>query len=1035
MAKDGSVKISAEFDQSKAVSEMNRFASIAKGGLKTVGMLGKTAIATIAGVGTALTTAGAIGVRYNAQMEQYMASFETLLGNQELAQRHMEELKTFAAKTPFEMPGIADASRTLLSFGVENENVMKILNQLGDVSLGNQEKFSALALVYGQVSSQGKLMGQDLLQCINAGFNPLQVISEHTGQSMAELKEQMSKGAISAEMVAQAFAWATEEGGMFHEGLLKQSKTFDGLVSTLKDNANALVGEVAKPISESMTKELLPAAIETIEGMTEAYEKEGLEGLSDATGKAFADVITKTGSYAPKMVKVSVDFIKSFVKGIKNNKNEIKEAAFDLVKTLKDELLNLLPKSVREPIEEAFEEVERSLKEGGLRAAGEYVVKLFGKIGKGAMELGKSALPILTKSLDFCADHLDTIVPLTTAFFVAMKSYAVVTQATKAVDGMTAAWKAAVAVLELHEAKSRLNMVTIAGGTTLFQTAVGVLSGKIELATAAQWLWNAAMNANPIGIMIAAIGALVGGIALYVSHTEKAKTSAEELAASNEELTESYAGVGEAAQSFSEGIATAGTIFDEFNENIIVSQEKQQELIAQMDSIQQEITAITGTYCEERKALTDSEIMELDRLFEKMHEQAAAELEAQQAYQTATEERARLLAETHKGTAEEYAAASQSIINTAEQTRASVIQKAEEQFNEELALLQLRLQNDQSFTQAMYEAEALAAQERYNVAVEGATTQCADTLTVLTEGYANRATALSEANATMKQLQDEEILENQNYNAQKAELERQLKENMKKSGEFDYKRQYELSTKLQTLNQNHEKKISEIHKKMSKTMDEEAQNQAGTLMAMSANTSLYGGELETKTKTMADEIIKNFESMPEPAKQAMIDTMEGMLQGLREKEPELYAKAEEISNNLIAKLKKPFRINSPSKTTRRIFNYVMKGNILGLEDQEKDLYSTAERLSNGVLQRFSGMSPDVSDLKSRMEEAVRMRSARMKIDSAQKLELADNNKEKSEDNFFSKLETVIMEAVSEGMDGKAFKVGEREFARLIEEVT
>ena len=83
---------------------------------------------------------------------------------------------------------------------------------LGAVALGNKEKLSSLALVFGQVSSAGRLTGQDLLQFINVGFNPLNYIAKRTGESMEELRDRMSRGAIGVEEVEQAFIDATSNG-------------------------------------------------------------------------------------------------------------------------------------------------------------------------------------------------------------------------------------------------------------------------------------------------------------------------------------------------------------------------------------------------------------------------------------------------------------------------------------------------------------------------------------------------------------------------------------------------------------------------------------------------------------------------------------------------------------------------------------------------------------------------------------------------------------------------------------------------------
>lgn len=100
------------------------------------------------------------------------------------------------------------------------------MKQLGDISLGNSDRFQRLSLAFAQVSAAGKLTGQDLLQMVNAGFNPLQEISKKTGQSISDLKDQMADGAISTKMVEEAMKSATEEGGRFAGGMEKASKTF-----------------------------------------------------------------------------------------------------------------------------------------------------------------------------------------------------------------------------------------------------------------------------------------------------------------------------------------------------------------------------------------------------------------------------------------------------------------------------------------------------------------------------------------------------------------------------------------------------------------------------------------------------------------------------------------------------------------------------------------------------------------------------------------------------------------------------------------
>ncbi len=318
-------------------------AKVTKGLGKGLVTAAKVSTAAITAAGSAIAGLGAIGLNYNKQMETYTSNFKVMLGDMESATRKVEELKEFAAKTPFEMSDLASATQTLLAFGVESENTSNIMKMLGDVSLGNSEKFQSLALVFGQVSSQGKLMGQDLLQMINAGFNPLQVISERTGESVASLKEKMSKGQIGIEEVTQAFQWATEEGGKFFNGMDEGAKTLEGRISTLKDNAVALLGEVFLPISETLSNEIVPAAIDAVDDLADAFKKGGTTGLIEAGGAMVGDLVSGLVNELPTLIQSANDLINSFINSISDNKESIVYGAVEMISTLVGSILSLTP--------------------------------------------------------------------------------------------------------------------------------------------------------------------------------------------------------------------------------------------------------------------------------------------------------------------------------------------------------------------------------------------------------------------------------------------------------------------------------------------------------------------------------------------------------------------------------------------------------------------------------------------------------------------------------------------------------------------
>lgn len=197
-------------------------------------------------IGAGLSYLAKTGIDAAMSMESLTAQFTVMTGSAERANAVISEIADFAAHTPFTKLGLADAGKTLMAFGIEGQKIVPTLRMLGDVAGADQNKLKSLALVFGQIQSTGKLMGQDLLQLINQGFNPLNVISQQTGISMSDLKDAMADGAISADMVTAAFQAATSEGGLFFGNLEAQSQTLQGRLSTLQDNFQTALQNMAE---------------------------------------------------------------------------------------------------------------------------------------------------------------------------------------------------------------------------------------------------------------------------------------------------------------------------------------------------------------------------------------------------------------------------------------------------------------------------------------------------------------------------------------------------------------------------------------------------------------------------------------------------------------------------------------------------------------------------------------------------------------------------------------------------------------------
>lgn len=304
-------------------------ASSVSAGTIALGNLMSTAVMK---AGQAIMDFGTKGLDYNRTMEDYVTNFRTLLGgSSEAANQMVGALEEMAAKTPFAMGDLASSTQTLLSFGIESDKVVDIMTMLGDISMGNSEKFSSLSRAFGQISAAGKLSGEDLNQLIDQGFNPLQTIAETTGASMADLKAVMSgqktskdfnqlmkdaqkevkkfgdnasegakmlvqmgeDGAISADLVTQVFEKVTAEGGLFYNAMEESSKTTSGMISTLGDNWNALMGSVFQPAHEMLKNTILPTAISAVDTLQSAYNEGGLSGMFSAVASMATELGTQ----------------------------------------------------------------------------------------------------------------------------------------------------------------------------------------------------------------------------------------------------------------------------------------------------------------------------------------------------------------------------------------------------------------------------------------------------------------------------------------------------------------------------------------------------------------------------------------------------------------------------------------------------------------------------------------------------------------------------------------------------------------------
>lgn len=216
-------------------------------------------------------------INVRSQFQTADTAIQTLLGSKSKADQLMSQVREYAKISPLEFSDVTAATQMMLGFNIEAEKVPRFLSAIGDISMGEAQKFNSLTLAFSQMSATGKLMGQDLNQMINAGFNPLQQIADTTEKSIADLKKEMSDGKISAEMVQQAFVNATSEGGKFYGMSENASKTITGQMSMLQDSIDMAFNEMGEK-----SEGIIMDGIQLATWLVDNYEKVGKVILSVA---------------------------------------------------------------------------------------------------------------------------------------------------------------------------------------------------------------------------------------------------------------------------------------------------------------------------------------------------------------------------------------------------------------------------------------------------------------------------------------------------------------------------------------------------------------------------------------------------------------------------------------------------------------------------------------------------------------------------------------------------------------------------------
>lgn len=243
----------------------------------------------------------------NAEMEQYTTSLEVMLGSTEKASAMIEKMREFAAKTPLTLDNVISGGTMLMSYGVDESNLIDTMTKLGDLASGNAEKMDRITLAYGQMLAKGKVTGEELRQMTEAGV-PLQTaLAESIGVTGEEFSKMVSKGEVGIDALNKAITELTTGDGKFAGMMEKQSQTMQGMLSTLQDN----ITEFFRKMGEGAFGEVKSALQDVSDQLAEWEEDGTLDRWAQGVGVMLKNLI----AFLKQAISVGLDFKEAIIAG------------------------------------------------------------------------------------------------------------------------------------------------------------------------------------------------------------------------------------------------------------------------------------------------------------------------------------------------------------------------------------------------------------------------------------------------------------------------------------------------------------------------------------------------------------------------------------------------------------------------------------------------------------------------------------------------------------------------------------------------
>lgn len=231
-------------------------------------------------------------VNTRGQFQQLEIAFSTMLKSKEKADKLMSELVDIAAKTPFDLQGVASSAKQMIAYGSSAENVGDELVMLGNVAAGVGSQLSEIAYLYGTLRTQGRAYAVDIRQFAGRGIPIYEELAKVLGVTKDEVSGLVKEGKVGFKEVEQAFKNMTSESGIYYNLMQEQSKSLTGQLSNLGDAWDTMLNEIGKD-----TQGIASAGISGLKGLIENYE---------TVGKILIGLIATYGTYKTALIVVRI---------------------------------------------------------------------------------------------------------------------------------------------------------------------------------------------------------------------------------------------------------------------------------------------------------------------------------------------------------------------------------------------------------------------------------------------------------------------------------------------------------------------------------------------------------------------------------------------------------------------------------------------------------------------------------------------------------------------------------------------------------